>query len=241
VAGVPGDWLIPSVAAEDPSILFFHGGGMIFGWGSPNRCILGYLAKFAGLRGYGVDYRLAPEHCFPAANDDCFAVYRALILQGKQIVLVGESSGGVLALSTMLRAKASGLRQPLACLLISPMVDFAFTGENDWEDHDAFVHPRFLARMITYYAHGADMTQPGLSPISADLRGLAPLYVLAGERDILRHEAERLVRVAQEQGVDVEFCLWPEAWHAWHVLPSQLPEARDALRLLGEVIRHRLG
>ncbi len=240
VAGVAGDWLIPEEAPEDPVIVFIHGGGTIFGWGSPNRRILGYLAKFAGLRAFGVDYRLAPEHHYPAAHDDCFAVYETLIQQGKRIVMVGESSGGVLALSTLLRARNSGLTQPLACVLISPMVDYGDKDGCDWENHDPFVHPKFIADMLRYYTDGSDTMQPDLAPIYADLGGLAPLYVLAGERELLRQEAERLVIAAQAQGVDVELRLWPEAWHGWHVLVPQLPEATEALRILGETIRQRV-
>ena len=126
IAGVAGDWLLPEGALPDPVMLFLHGGGVVFTWGSPHRRLVSYLAKFAGLRTFGVDYRLAPEHVYPAAHDDCYSVYRAFVSQGRRVVLVGESSGGVLALATLVRARVAGLDQPLLCALISPTVDYGF-------------------------------------------------------------------------------------------------------------------
>jgi monoterpene epsilon-lactone hydrolase len=124
VGGVAGDWLIPANAPENPVMLFLHGGGIAFGWNNPLRRELAYLAKFAGLRAFGVDYHLIPEYLYPVAHDECYAVYRALLQQGKQIVMIGESSGALLALAILLRAKAVGLSQPLLCALISPVVDY---------------------------------------------------------------------------------------------------------------------
>jgi monoterpene epsilon-lactone hydrolase len=105
IGGVSGDWVIPQNARDDPVIMFLHGGGIIFGWSNPNRILLANIARFSGLRAFGVDYCLAPEHRYPAAHEDCFTVYKTLIQQGKQVVLIGESTGGALALATLLRAR----------------------------------------------------------------------------------------------------------------------------------------
>ncbi len=239
VNGVSGDWLIPETAPEDPVIVFLHGGGILFTWGSPHRRILGYVSKFAGLRAFGVDYRLAPEHVYPAAHDDCFAVYRILVEQGKHIVLIGESSGGVLALATLLRAKVAGLPQPLLCALISPTVDYGFKDTRILQSDDEFVYPRFAIDMHKHYIAGNDLTLPDLGPIYANLSGLAPLYVLAGERDFLRCEVERLADAAQRYHLEAEIVLWPGVWHGWHVLVPQLPEATQSLQALGGTIRLR--
>ena len=240
IGGVEGDWLVPENALNDPVIVFLHGGGILFGWGSPNRRILGYLAQFSGLRAFGVDYRLAPEYLYPAAHDDSYVVYQELVQQGKRVVLVGESSGGVLALATLLRAKAAGLPQPVLCALISPTVDYGFKDEGVWQCEDAFVAPEFAVGMHKHYVGQNDTMQPDLAPIYADLSGLAPLYVLAGERELLRSEVERLAGAARQHRVDIEVCYWPEAWHGWHVLVPQLPEATKALKLLGGTIRQRV-
>ncbi len=237
IGGVRGDWLIPENAPEKPVILFFHGGGIVFTWGSPHRRMLGYLAKFADLRAFGVDYRLVPDHCYPAAHDDCFAVYQALVQQGKSVVLVGESSGGVLALATLLRAKAAGLPQPLICVLISPAVDYGFKNDLIWQARDPFVDARFVVEMHKHYFAGHDVTSPDLSPINADLSGLAPLYILGAEQDILRSEIERLAEAARRANLKTDVMLWPRVWHGWHLLAPDLPEGTAALKFLGNTIR----
>jgi acetyl esterase/lipase len=240
ISGVAGDWIVPLNAPDDPVIVFLHGGGILFGWQSPNRRVLGYLAQFAGLRAFGVDYRLAPEHLYPAAHDDCYVVYRELVQQGKRVVLVGESSGGVLALATLLRAKTEGLSQPALCALISPVVDYGFRDEGIWQCKDAFVAPEFVVEMHKHYVGRNDTMQPDLGPVYAGLSGLAPIYVLAGERELLRSEVERLVGAARQHRVEIEVFYWPDAWHGWHVLVPQLPEATRALEMLGETIRQRV-
>jgi len=240
VGGVAGDWLIPANAPEDPVMVFLHGGGIAFGWDNPLRRELAYLAKFAGLRAFGVDYHLMPEYLYPTAHDECYAVYQALMQQGKHVVLIGESSGGVLALATMLRAKAAGLSQPLLCALISPLVDFGFKDERIWQSDDPFAHPKFTVEMHKHYVAGNDTSLPDLGPVYADLSGIAPLYVLAGEHEILRGEVERLAEAAQRHHVSMEIVLWPNAWHSWHALAPQLPEATHALEALGTAIRQRV-
>lgn len=241
IGGVKGDWLVPQNAPDDPVIVFLHGGGIIFGWSNPNRRILGNIAKFSGLRAFGVDYRLAPEHTYPAAHDDCFTVYQTLVQQGKQVVLIGESSGGVLALATLLRAREAGLPQPPLCVLISPLIDFRFQSTHLWNSEDVFAHPRYIIGLHQHYIAGRDTRLPDFSPVvDADLHGLAPLYVLAGEHDILRGEAERLAEVAKRNDLKMELTIWPDVWHSWHLFAPQLPEATRAYKMLGGVIRQHL-
>lgn len=240
VGGVAGDWLIPANVPEDPVMLFLHGGGIAFGWNNPMQRELAFLARFAGLRAFGVDYSLIPEHVYPAAHEECCAVYQALVQQGKQIVLIGESSGAVLALAILLRAKAAGLTQPLLCALISPVVDYGFRDEHPWQADDPFAHPRFVVEMHKHYVAGNDTMLPDLGPIHADLSGLAPLYVLAGEHEIMRGEVERLAEAAHRHHVPIEVLLWPDAWHSWHSLAPQLPEATRALEAFGAGIRERV-
>jgi monoterpene epsilon-lactone hydrolase len=241
VGDVAGEWLIPKHAPADPVLVFLHGGGILFGWGGANRHILGYLVRFSGLRAFGVDYRLAPEHRYPAAHDDCFTVYEGLVHQGRRVVLIGESSGGVLALATLLRVRAAGLPQPPLCALVSPTVDYGFRDGRVWLYKDAFAHPRFSVEMHKHYVGTHDTMQPDLGPIYADLTDLAPLVILAGERELLRGEVERLAEAAPRYGTAVECVLWPGVWHAWHMFVPFLPEATNALKWLSQVIRQRAG
>lgn len=236
VGGVAGDWLIPQDAPDDPVILFLHGGGFIFGWSNANRRIVAYIARFAGLRAFGVDYRLAPDHRYPAAHDDCFTVYRTLLQGGKQVVLIGESSGGVLALATLLRARAEGLPQPPLCALISPVVDCGFEDRRVWNADDVFAHPNFALEIHKHYVAENDTRLPDLSPVYADLSGLALLFVLGAANGLLRSEAERLAEAAKRYDLEMELVLWPHVWHGWHVFVPFLPEATQALRMLGGVV-----
>jgi acetyl esterase/lipase len=241
IGGVAGDWLTPPDASDGPVIVFLHGGGIIFGWRNANRRILAYIAKFSGLRAFGVDYRLAPEYRYPAAHDDCSTVYRTLVEQGRQVVLIGESSGGVLALATLLRAKEQGLPQPRLCAFISPTVDYRFQDPRIWNSHDAFGDPHFAVDLHMHYIAGHDTRSPDLSPVDADLTGLAPMWVLAAEHDILRGEAERLAEAAKQHAVTLELVLWPGVWHAWHGFVPFVPEATQALKMLGSVVREHAG
>ncbi len=241
VGGADGEWLTPPDAPENPVMMFLHGGAMLFGWDNPLRRELAYLCKFSGLRAFGVDFHLAPEYRYPVAHDECYAVYRALTQQGRRVVLVGESSGAVLALATMLRAKAAGLPQPMLCALISPAVDFGFEDARLWQFHDAFAHPRFVTEMHKHYIAGNDTRLPDLGPVYADLGGIAPLLVLAGEHEILRGEVERLAEAAKRYQVPMEIIFWPHVWHSWHALAPQLPEATQALKAFGAAIRRSIG
>jgi epsilon-lactone hydrolase len=240
IGGVPGDWVIPADAPEDPVLLFLHGGGIAFGWNNPLRRELAFIARFSGLRAFGVDYPLIPEHCYPRAHDACFAVYKALLQQNHKVVLVGESSGAVLALAILLRVKAGGLTQPQLCALISPVVDYGFKDTRIWQQDDPFAHPRFVVEMHKHYIAGNDTGLPDLSPVEADLSGIAPLYVLVGENEIMRGEADRLAAAAQRYNVPIEIVFWPNVWHSWHALVPQLPEASLALQALGSAIRLRV-
>jgi monoterpene epsilon-lactone hydrolase len=240
VSGVNGDWLIPPGAPDSPVMLFFHGGGILFTWGAPHRRMLGWLAKYSVLRAFGVDYRLMPGNPYPAAHDDCFNAYRALVEAGKRVVLIGESSGGVLALATLLRAKAAGLPQPPLCVLISPTVDYAFRDERIWQAKDPFIPARFVVEQHKHYIAGNDTHQPNLAPIEADLSGLAPLYVMFAEKDVIRCESERLADAARRWNVPMELTFAPHVWHGWHLLAPQLPEATSALKTIAAAIRQRV-
>lgn len=240
ISDVAGEWFIPLEAPDDPVIVYIHGGGIVFGWSNPTRRILGHLAQFSGLRAFGVDYRLVPQHRYPAAHDDCFTAYREMTQLGKQVVLVGESSGGVLALATLLRAREAGLPQPKLCVLLAPVVDYGFHDDRIWDYTDALLHPKFTVEIHKHYIDENDTMLPDLAPVYADLSSLAPLYILAGERELLRGEVDRLEEAALKYNLEVEKHLWPDVWHGWHVLAPQLPEGTEALKLLGNVIRERV-
>jgi acetyl esterase/lipase len=118
-------------------------------------------------------------------------------------------------------------------------VDFGFTDSRILQYDDAFVDPKFIVEMHKHYVGESDTFQPDLGPIHDDLSGLAPFFILAGERELLRGEAKRLLKAASNSGIEAECVFWPNVWHGWHLFVPQLPEATNALKMLGGVIRKR--
>ena len=235
---VPGTWFKPLKSNSDPVILFLHGGSNVFSLGTPHRRILSYLAKFSELPIFGVDFRLAPENTYPAAHEDCFKAYCALAEQGKRIVLLGESSGGVLALSVMLKAKQAGIPLPILGAFISPLVDYEDPNLDQFQD--AFVHPDFIRILTQIYLADNKPADYDWKPLSASFDNFPPIYIMVGEKEILRGEAGRLVDKAQQDGLEVKIELRPHVWHGWHVLAPQLPEATAALEVFGKYLAGKI-
>ncbi len=238
VGGVGGAWLIPDGALETAVVLHVHGGAFVTPLGGPLLMVAAELAAAAGLRVFAVDYRLLPDHVYPAAHDDVFSAYREL--SQRDLILVGDSTGGVLALATLLRARTAGLPQPRLCVLLSPAVDYGIA-ERDLGSRDAFVHPRFVVTGHTAYANGNDPSVADLSPVGQDLRSLAPIRVFVGENELVRSEVDRLQQAARTQGVTIEVRAWPGMWHGWYVMADRLPEGRQALWEAGALIRAAAG
>jgi acetyl esterase/lipase len=231
IGNIPGTWFVPENAPESPLLLFLHGGSNVFTWGKPHRKMISYLALYSGLQVVGIDFSLAPQYPYPAAHDECFKAYQSLVESGKQIVLIGESSGGVLVLSTMLRARNASLPLPILGAFISPLTDLI--DPDIWQYHDPFVHPEFVKKLTEIYLSGKTPTLIDSSPLTLDLHGLPPVYILVGESEILRPEAEKLAQKAELDGLDIIIKLWPAVWHGWHILIPLLPEAKIAINEIG--------
>ena len=179
-----------------------------------------------------IDFRLAPEHPFPAALEDCLAAYRWLISEGgyqpDQVVLVGESAGGNLAITTMLSLREAGDCLPGRAVLISPVVDFECSG-SFFTQIDPMADPIFVMRQLDAYRGEADPQNPLLSPIHADLNGLPPLLIQVGEKEILLSAVKMFAEKTQESGVPTTIEIWPGMWHYWHLFTSFLPDAKRAM------------
>ena len=241
VGGVPGWWAIPERTTTSRPAIYMHGGALFTRYAGPLRMVGAHLALAYGGRVFGPDFRVLPSHHYPAAHDDCFAVYRALVEGGAAPLVVGDSSGGVLALATLLRARAVGLPQPPVCVLLSPSVDYAFRDSGIRQSRDPFVpHQSLIAPHLAYMA-GADPDCHDLGPVYADLSELAPLVVFAGEHELLRTEVDRLRRAAERCGLPIEINLWPRMWHGWYVMADHLPEGRRVLEAAGLAMRSSLG
>ena len=224
-------------------IVYVHGGGWTLGLNNLERRLLGRICQAARVPALAVDYRLAPEHAFPAALNDCLAVYRSLTTSGtspRNIVLLGASAGGNLALATLMSLRDASDQLPAAAVCLSPMIDLAGTGESFRVDNDPAVTAGLALTMARYYAGGQDPRLPLLSPLHGDWRGLPPLLVQVGGDEIVLSDATRLRENAEHAGVDVRLDIWPNMWHGWHLFAPYLPEARQAVDDIGAFVRERL-
>ena len=241
LAGCRGQILIPPDYEEARATLFLHGGGYVYGSLRSHAGMAAELARATRGKTYQLDYRLAPEHPFPAALEDACAAYGWLRDAGHaaaDIAVVGDSAGGGLVMATLLALRDRGAELPGAAVCLSPWVDLEATGESftTRQRLDPMVDRRLVGILAGIYANGADLRNPLISPIHADLRGLPRLLIQVGEREVLFSEAEMLARRARRAGVDVTFEEWPDMVHVWHLFFPQLNEGRAAIARVGAFI-----
>jgi monoterpene epsilon-lactone hydrolase len=242
IDGLNCEWITPPGASSDTVLLYLHGGGGVLGLYNSSRRIIGHIAAASHLPAFMPDYRLAPEYPFPAALEDCLKAYSLLLKKGidpKKIVILGDSMGGYLTISTLLRLRDSGLPLPAAAMCISPVTDPTSSGETMKTNakRDALLSPQFMWTVMAHYVQKYDLTDPYLSPLTADLSSLPPMLIQAGEGEILLDDAKRFSERARAAGVDVNLEVWPEMWHDWHVCVPDLDEANEAIKKIAEFIR----
>jgi monoterpene epsilon-lactone hydrolase len=230
-----GEWIEPGKATTDRCILYLHGGAYIAMSPVTHRSLTSRLASWSGARLFALDYRLAPEHRFPAALDDAVAAYRALIAAGtasSRIVVAGDSAGGGLTLALLLALRDAGDDLPAAAVLFSPWTDLAATGgsivEND--EADPLFHGAWVARQARHYLGQTPATNPLASPVYGDLTGLPPLLIQVGDCEVLLDDSRRVAENAKRVGVPVTLRVWHGVTHGWQIFAPILPEGRDALR-----------
>lgn len=240
--GVPCEWLIPKAGRDEWVLLYIHGGGFIYGLSSLHLEMTAYLAKKMGIRVLMVDYRLAPEHPFPAALDNCVTAYRWLLQQGfpsDHIAIAGDSAGGNLTITTMLQLRDSDIPLPGAAACLSPVTDLSNKESLFQTQYDAVLHPRASRFMNASYLAGQDARNPLISPVFGDLQGLPPMLIHAGEEEILRDDAIRIAALAEEADVSVQLEIYPRMWHVWQLFLS-LPQAVQSLDAIAHFIKRHL-
>jgi cyclohexanone monooxygenase len=229
--GVPGERVEWPGRPARATMLYIHGGGFVGCSPRTHRAITASLAR-RGFRVFAPDYRLAPEHPYPAALDDVLASWRALVagVDAGHAAVGGDSAGGNLALALMLKLREAGEPLPAGAALFSPATDLAEGGASRVENgrRDAMFDGESIHRFADMYLQGADPKDPWASPLFADLSGLPPLLLHAGQEEILRDDSVRLAHKAREAGVEVSLKLWPVVAHVWQMV-WQLPEARQSL------------
>ena len=244
IRGVPGLWAHPETLQAQQVIVYIHGGGLVEGSATTTRELASRLAKTMGMSVLAVDYRLAPEHPFPAALIDVKAVYRGLLNQydPEQIVFGGDSNGGGLALASLISMRDEGEQLPAFVFLISPVVDLSFSGESmqTRAELDPFTSEEVLRYCAELYSGGEDVRTPLISPLFADLSALPPVLIQVGDHEILLSDSIRLAEKLLKASSKAILRIWPEMWHAWHYHPD-LPESEEALDEIKEVLYGELG
>jgi acetyl esterase/lipase len=234
-----GEWFTSSEADDhSPVILYFHGGGFVFPQAPMHRTMLAKITHDVKGRTFTLDYRLAPEHPFPAALEDCVEAYQYLLSEGiapEQITVMGDSAGANLTLALLLALRDKHLPLPKLGICISAPTDL--TDDNPAHGAgDAILHPRSVRRFSSSYLAHQDAHNPLISPLFADLRGLPPLILYAGSEEALSSDSVRFVKVAEAAGVDVKLHVYPRMWHVWQLTP-ELPQARQSLDEIAEAVR----
>ena len=241
VNGLYTEWLTPENEISDSVILYLHGGGYAIGSVNTHRAMVARIAKASRTKAWLIDYRLAPEYPFPAALDDATGAYQHLLNSGyshEQIILMGESAGGGLVLSTMICLRDTGIALPAAAVVMSPFTDLTASGESISSrlHRDPMNKPEDIV-ITNHYVGNHNPAHPLLSPLFADLSGLPPLYIQVGDDEIMLSDSTRLVEKAKQSGIEVEIEIWEKMWHVWQFFAPYMPEANRAIKKIGNFVQ----
>jgi acetyl esterase/lipase len=247
--GVPAHWVCAPGSTPDRRVLYLHGGGWVAGgFGSHGS----HAARVSAATGCAVllpEFRLAPEHPFPAALDDALASFRWMRGHGpagrapaSALFVAGDSGGGGLALSLLVALRDAGEPLPAAAFAFSPVTDLTCSGESmrTRAAADVVVSPRLVPQAAALYCGGTDPREPLVSPLFADLRGLPPLLLQVGDAEVFLSDSLRFAEKARGAGVDVALDVWPEMLHGFPLWAPVLPEGGEALRRVGRFVESAL-
>lgn len=233
LGGVTCERLSQPGCDQTRAILYLHGGGFVAGAPATHRALTWRLARLTNLPVHVVDYRLAPEHVFPAGLNDCFAAYQALLTQGlesRHIAIMGDSAGGNLTLTVALKAKMENIPLPGCLVCLSPVTDLVEPGVSQVENarSDALFVASSFATLVPTYCPGHDAKDPLISPLRGDLSGLPPTLLQCSGAEMLRDDSVRIAHKMRAAGTSVELEVWPKVPHVWQLLADVVPEARAA-------------
>ena len=243
VAGIHAEWYRPPQAKPGKLLLYLHGGAYALGSCDSHRKLVTHMAWEGNIEAVMPEYRLAPEHPFPAGLDDAVAVYKELLDAGyaaADIIIAGDSAGGGLSVATMLQLRHQGLPLPGGAILISPFLDMSATGESmkTRASRDPWFRPDEIEVVVRYYCPGEDVRNPLLSPVFANVAGLPPTLIQVGDDEILLSDSTRFADKMKTAGVDVEIEVFPEMWHVFQLFVGKMPESKAAVKKIGAWIQN---
>ena len=245
IDGLSAEWILPSQVTKDKVILYFHGGGYVIGSSRAHRPIVAKFIKGSGIGALVFDYRLAPEHPFPAALDDSVAAYRWLLSEGvspSNIVFVGDSAGGGLCLATLLALRDQNIPLPAAAVALSPWTDLKNTGESlkTNAEVDTLCWSEAQTVFSKHYARDNDPGLPWISPLYGDLHGLPPILIYVGGDELLRDDSTRFAEKAKAAGVDVTLKVGAGMFHCYPACAPLFPEATQAMAEICAFIKRHI-
>ncbi len=244
--GVPAEWISAPNALNDLVILYLHGGGYAAGSIKSHEGLAAEVSRESKARVLLIDYRLAPEHVFPAAIVDSTKAYRWLIskegMLPNNVIIGGDSAGGGLTIATLVKLRDEGDKLPAGAFCLSPWTDLANTGETIQTnaDKDPFVSPTELEEMSKLYSGNKNAKDPLISPLYADLSGLPPLLIQVGTAEILLDDSRRVADRAIEAGVDVQLEIWEDMIHVFAAFGQWAPEGKEGIEQIGKFIQKHI-
>jgi epsilon-lactone hydrolase len=244
--GVHAEWIEPTRIEPQRTIMYLHGGGYCICSLDTHRGLAARLALASEARILSIDYRLAPEHPFPAALEDSLAAYRWLLAQGvptRQLIVAGDSAGGGLTLATSISLRDAGEPLPAALVCISPWTDLTFSGESvrTRASVDPVLKPHFDSGYICNYCGDHHADNPLISPLFADLHGLPPTLIHVGDDEILLSDSTRLKEKLEKAGVEASLEIWEGMWHVFQAFAPYAPEAEQSIQKMGKFIKEKAG
>jgi epsilon-lactone hydrolase len=247
VGEIPCEWVVAAGADPEVRLLYLHGGGFVSGSGGFYLTLAAHISKAARCAVFLPDYRLAPEHPFPAGLDDCVAAHEWIVANGpdgpgpaKGTFVAGDSAGGSLTLATLLALRDRGRPLPAGGLPLSPTTDLTLASESLKTVYDPIISARTMPIFRDLYLGKADPKNPLASPVFGDYRGLPPLLIQAGEHEMLRDDSIRVAKKARSDGIEVQLEIWPGMFHVFQSHEPLLPEARESIEQMAEFMRAQL-
>jgi len=248
VAGAsPAEWLIPEGEHANAAVLYLHGGAYVSGSLESHRSLASNIAKSSNVRVLLVEYRLAPEHPYPAAIDDATKAFEWIqakySIPADRIIIMGDSAGGGLTLATAMRLRDTSKPLPCSLICLSPWTDLSLSGESiitKINKDPFFSNTDFVAQAALDYAGSMSLESAEISPLFGSLKGLPPIFIQVGSDEILLSDSLSLANLARDSGVDIQIKVWQDMWHVWQCFGNWMPESRDAISELGYVIQKHL-
>jgi acetyl esterase/lipase len=244
VGDIPAEWVLAPGADPDVRLLYLHGGGFVSGTGGFYLPLAAHISATAKCAVLLVDYRLAPEHRFPAGLDDCVSAHDWLCSHGpdgrakaRATFVAGDSAGGNLTLATLLALRDRKLQLPQGAISISPAADLTLTSKSLQTVHDPIISAKTMPIFRDHYLGEQSAANPLASPVFGDYRGLPPLLIQAGEHEMLRDDSVRVAEKAKSDGIDVKLEIWPGMFHVFQSHDPLLPEGQEAVDHIAQFIR----